>query len=247
MRSKEHCLPAYYESSCVRHAVEKGEKKPRWTRLLLCLYLQQWSNCVLTFTVWLFGRRCERARDACQWKDGYCWPEPWTDLRPPGRRVRVKSVACFVCSKKIPSGRGKRKKLYRTSVQQASPWQRSHRWLKEPKASVQTVAAPQRTFDFSVEKTRTCKAAARARVRWYYLELFLSSLPGRQEQPIFGKQAPLGSLQCGKWVETGVKDNDRNTRELFTTEDKQRNPSGTSFFVVTSTSPMPFGFHGSCM
>lgn len=114
-----------------------------------CAFSSGELTCILTFTVWLFGRRCECAeRDVCRLKDGYCSPEPWTDLLPPGRRVRVKNLACFVCSKKIPKWSRKKEKVYRTLVQQASPWQRSHRWLKEPRAFVQTVAAPQRPFDF---------------------------------------------------------------------------------------------------
>lgn len=57
------------------------------TRLPLCLHLQQWTNCVLTFTLRPFAGCAAAARAhyrrVHEWKDDYCPPGPRTDLLPP--------------------------------------------------------------------------------------------------------------------------------------------------------------------
>lgn len=130
-------------------------------------------TCILTFTVWLFGRRCAE-RDVCRLEDGYCSPEPWTDLLPPGRGVRVKNLACFVCSKKIPSGRGKRKRFIEPLFNRRLHGNAAIAGWKNQRPSCRQLQRLKDPLIFSTEKARTCKAPVQARVRQHYLELYIS-------------------------------------------------------------------------
>ena len=110
----------------------------------VCVYV---SVCVCACIVQVFGFHLYCWNKAELWRrfDPFTagWTEhPPTTLPSPPRKTLECCIFCMRMLWKDPEWLGekkkKKKKVYRTLVQQASPWQHNSLWLKEPKASMQT-------------------------------------------------------------------------------------------------------------
>lgn len=111
-------------------------------------------------SVWQPRSCCTHAPQTCAWVERwllFSWTTDW--ITTTASEWKIMLVFCA----KDPKRSWGKKEVYRTLVQQASPWQRSHLWLKEPKAFMQTVAAPQRPFDFC---TCVCVCACMIILSW---------------------------------------------------------------------------------